>query len=123
MAAPSTDTDRNGQVAKEIKAESGAPETTAIAAEEAKEDEAAEAPASSAAAAAAAAKEGGEIKKWPGWPGDNVFRLIVPVIKVGSLIGKKGELIKKLCEETGAKVRVLDGVVGTTDRIVRTPNT
>ncbi|ONK56367.1 uncharacterized protein A4U43_C10F7730 [Asparagus officinalis] len=44
--------------------------------------------------------------------------MVVPVVKVGSLIGKKGELIKKLCEETRAKVRILDGVSGTTDRIV-----
>lgn len=57
-------------------------------------------------------------KKWPGWPGDCVFRLIVPVLKVGSIIGKKGDLIKKLCEETRARVRVLDGPVGSPDRIV-----
>ncbi|KAL6331933.1 hypothetical protein AAG906_020282 [Vitis piasezkii] len=57
-------------------------------------------------------------KKWPGWPGDCVFRLIVPVLKVGSIIGRKGELIKKMCEETRARIRVLDGAVGTSDRIV-----
>ncbi|XAR63746.1 hypothetical protein NMG60_11023795 [Bertholletia excelsa] len=57
-------------------------------------------------------------KKWPGWPGDCVFRLIVPVLKVGSIIGRKGELIKKMCEETRARIRVLDGPVGTPDRIV-----
>ncbi|KAL2338685.1 hypothetical protein Fmac_013131 [Flemingia macrophylla] len=57
-------------------------------------------------------------KRWPGWPGHCVFRLIVPVLKVGSIIGRKGELIKKTCEETRARIRVLDGAVGTTDRIV-----
>lgn len=57
-------------------------------------------------------------KKWPGWPGNCVFRLIVPVLKVGSIIGRKGELIKKMCEETRARVRVLEGPVGTPDRIV-----
>ncbi|PIA44008.1 hypothetical protein AQUCO_01800223v1 [Aquilegia coerulea] len=57
-------------------------------------------------------------KKWPGWPGDSVFRLIVPVLKVGSIIGRKGELIKKMCEDTRARIRILDGVLGTTDRIV-----
>ena len=56
--------------------------------------------------------------KWPGWPGDNVFRLIVPVLKVGSIIGRKGELVKKLCDETRARVRVLDAPVGTPDRVV-----
>ncbi|GAB4837675.1 hypothetical protein Ancab_002526 [Ancistrocladus abbreviatus] len=56
--------------------------------------------------------------KWPGWPGDNVFRLIVPVLKVGSIIGRKGELVKKICDETRARVRVLEAPVGTMDRVV-----
>ncbi|PKA58892.1 KH domain-containing protein [Apostasia shenzhenica] len=59
-----------------------------------------------------------ETKKWPGWPGDNVYRLVVPVAKVGGIIGRKGELIKKLCEETRARIRILEGVIGTNDRIV-----
>ncbi|XP_058104094.1 RNA-binding KH domain-containing protein PEPPER [Magnolia sinica] len=57
-------------------------------------------------------------KRWPGWPGDSVFRLIVPVLKVGSIIGRKGELIKKMCEETRARIRILEGAIGTSDRIV-----
>ncbi|KAL5098189.1 hypothetical protein RYX36_002516 [Vicia faba] len=57
-------------------------------------------------------------KRWSGWPGDCVFRLIVPVGKVGSIIGRKGELIKKLCEETKARVRVLDADLGTLDRVI-----
>lgn len=64
------------------------------------------------------ATEAKEKKKWPGWPGDNVFRLIVPVLKVGSIIGRKGELIKKVCEETRARIRILEGPIGTSDRIV-----
>ncbi|KAK8945787.1 hypothetical protein KSP40_PGU003689 [Platanthera guangdongensis] len=59
-----------------------------------------------------------EVKKWSGWPGESVFRLVVPVLKVGSIIGRKGDLIKKLCEETRARIRVLDGAIGTNDRIV-----
>ncbi|CAK8564089.1 unnamed protein product [Lathyrus sativus] len=59
-----------------------------------------------------------EEKKWPGWPGHCVFRLIVPVLKVGIIIGRKGELIKKTCEETRARIRVLDAPLGTPDRIV-----
>ncbi|XP_020093279.1 RNA-binding KH domain-containing protein PEPPER [Ananas comosus] len=74
--------------------------------------------AAAAGSAEEAAAQGAEIKKWPGWPGDNVFRLIVPVLMVGSIIGRKGELIKKLCEETRARIRILDGPVGTTERIV-----
>nr|XP_010919772.1 RNA-binding KH domain-containing protein PEPPER [Elaeis guineensis] len=76
-------------------------------------------PATDATAAPAPAQtQGVESKKWPGWPGDNVFRLVVPVLKVGSIIGRKGELIKKLCEETRARVRILEGALGTSDRIV-----
>ncbi|KAF5726312.1 RNA-binding KH domain-containing protein PEPPER-like [Tripterygium wilfordii] len=56
--------------------------------------------------------------KWPGWPGDNVFRLIVTVAKVGSIIGRKGELVKKMCEETGAHIRVFEGPLGISDRVV-----
>ncbi|OMP07733.1 hypothetical protein COLO4_07096 [Corchorus olitorius] len=59
------------------------------------------------------------VEKWPGWPGICVFRLIVPVLKVGSIIGRKGELIKKMCEETRARIRILDAsAVSTPDRIV-----
>ncbi|KAJ1433441.1 K-like proteiny domain [Sesbania bispinosa] len=57
-------------------------------------------------------------KRWPGWPGHCVFRLIVPVLKVGGIIGRKGELIKKTREETRARIRVLDAPLGTPDRIV-----
>uniref|UniRef100_M1B771 Poly(RC)-binding protein n=1 Tax=Solanum tuberosum TaxID=4113 RepID=M1B771_SOLTU len=58
-----------------------------------------------------------EKPKWPGWPGSCVFRLIVPVLKVGSIIWCKGELVKKMCEETGAKICVLDGPPSSRDRV------
>jgi poly(rC)-binding protein 2/3/4 len=57
-------------------------------------------------------------KKWPGWPGDNVFRLIVPTHKVGSIIGRKGEIVKKMCEETRSRIKILDGLPGTPERVV-----
>ncbi|KAK4478842.1 hypothetical protein RD792_014343 [Penstemon davidsonii] len=61
-----------------------------------------------------------EIKaKWPGWPGYSVFRMVVPVLKVGAIIGRKGDLIKKLVEETRARIRVLDGPQNSPDRIVK----
>ncbi|KAL3328546.1 hypothetical protein AABB24_035936 [Solanum stoloniferum] len=60
----------------------------------------------------------GEEKKWPGWPGQNVFRMLVPIQKVGGVIGRKGEYIKKTCEETKARIKVLDGPPGTTERAV-----
>ncbi|XWS72862.1 hypothetical protein CRYUN_Cryun02cG0076000 [Craigia yunnanensis] len=58
------------------------------------------------------------VEKWPGWPGYNVFRLMVAVSKVGSIIGRKGELVKKMCDETRARIRILEGPLGTPDRIV-----
>ncbi|GAB4841681.1 hypothetical protein Ancab_022403 [Ancistrocladus abbreviatus] len=59
-----------------------------------------------------------EEKRWPGWPGDNVFRILVPSQKVGSIIGRKGEYIKKMCEETKARIKILDGPPGTMERAV-----
>ncbi|CAA7060322.1 unnamed protein product [Microthlaspi erraticum] len=57
-------------------------------------------------------------ERWPGWPGDCVFRMIVPVTKVGAIIGRKGDFVKKMCEETRARIKVLDGPTTTTDRVV-----
>ncbi|KAL2478100.1 Floweringlogy domain [Forsythia ovata] len=56
--------------------------------------------------------------KWPGWPGESVFRMLVPAQKVGSIIGRKGEYIKKTCEETKARIKILDGPSGTRERAV-----
>ncbi|CAI0433954.1 unnamed protein product [Linum tenue] len=57
-------------------------------------------------------------KRWPGWPGESVFRMLVPAQKVGSIIGRKGEFIKKIVEETRARVKILDGPPGTAERAV-----
>ncbi|KAM7472671.1 hypothetical protein LguiA_010854 [Lonicera macranthoides] len=57
-------------------------------------------------------------KRWPGWPGESVFRMLVPAQKVGSIIGRKGEFIKKMCEETRARIKILDGPPGTAERAV-----
>ncbi|XVE62795.1 hypothetical protein DITRI_Ditri06bG0148600 [Diplodiscus trichospermus] len=61
---------------------------------------------------------GGSEKRWPGWPGESVFRMLVPAQKVGSIIGRKGEFIKKIVEETRARIKILDGPPGTTERAV-----
>lgn len=57
-------------------------------------------------------------KKWPGWPGESVFRILVPSHKVGGLIGRKGENIKKMCEESRARIKILGGPPGVTERAV-----
>ncbi|GAB2287436.1 hypothetical protein Dimus_021813 [Dionaea muscipula] len=59
-----------------------------------------------------------EEKKWPGWPGESVFRMLVPAQKVGNIIGRKGEYIKKIVEETRARIKILDGPSGTAERAV-----
>lgn len=61
---------------------------------------------------------GGEEKKWPGWPGESVFRMLVPAQKVGNIIGRKGEYIKKMVEETRARIKILDGPPGSQERAV-----
>nr|AUS89391.1 HSP20-like chaperones protein [Sesuvium portulacastrum] len=61
---------------------------------------------------------GGGEKKWPGWPGESVFRMLVPAQKVGNIIGRKGEYIKKIVEETRARIKILDGPPGSQERAV-----
>ncbi|CAL0310322.1 unnamed protein product [Lupinus luteus] len=62
--------------------------------------------------------KGNESCRWPGWPGHNVFRLLVPMRKVGNVIGPKGEHIKKTMEETKACIKVLSGPHGIPERVV-----
>ncbi|KAM0857326.1 hypothetical protein ACQ4PT_048520 [Festuca glaucescens] len=59
-----------------------------------------------------------EEKKWPGWPGESVFRVLVPAQKVGAVIGRKGEFIKRMCEESRARIKILDGPPGVPERTV-----
>ncbi|KAK3140149.1 hypothetical protein QOZ80_5AG0396710 [Eleusine coracana subsp. coracana] len=56
--------------------------------------------------------------KWPGWPGESVFRILVPAQKVGAVIGRKGDFIKKMCEESKARIKVLEGPQGAPERAV-----
>ncbi|KAH1081412.1 hypothetical protein J1N35_021173 [Gossypium stocksii] len=57
-------------------------------------------------------------KKWPGWPGENVFRMLVPAQKVGTIIGPKGEFIRKISDESRARIKILDGAPTTSERAV-----
>ncbi|XP_047076024.1 RNA-binding KH domain-containing protein PEPPER-like isoform X1 [Lolium rigidum] len=70
---------------------------------------------------ASEAVDEGEVEaapRWPGFPGASVFRLVVAGDKVGGLIGRGGEIIRRLCEETRARVRILDSTDGGASRIV-----
>lgn len=51
-------------------------------------------------------------------PGAVVFRILCPVSKSGSVIGKGGGIISRIREETGAKVRLEETVPGCDERIV-----
>jgi poly(rC)-binding protein 2/3/4 len=57
-------------------------------------------------------------QKWSGWPGESVFRILVPVSKVGAVIGRKGDFIKKMIEESKARIKVLEGPQGAPERAV-----
>ncbi|TYH43707.1 hypothetical protein ES332_D11G145700v1 [Gossypium tomentosum] len=57
-------------------------------------------------------------KKWPGWPGENLFRMLVPAQKVGTIIGPKGEFIRKISDESRAWIKILDGPPTTSERAV-----
>ncbi|VAI13292.1 unnamed protein product [Triticum turgidum subsp. durum] len=59
-----------------------------------------------------------EDTKWPGWPGESVFRVLVSAQKVGALIGRKGEFIKRMCDESKARIKILDGPPGVPERAV-----
>lgn len=62
-------------------------------------------------------EDGGE-RRWPGWPGDNVFRILIPTQKVGGVIGRRGENIKKMCDETKSRIKILDAPHNARERAV-----
>ncbi|XP_050236187.1 flowering locus K homology domain-like [Mercurialis annua] len=59
-----------------------------------------------------------EEAKWPGWPGESVFRILVPAQKVAALIGLNGVYIKRMEEETKARIRVLRAPLGSLEKTV-----
>ncbi|KAJ7542422.1 hypothetical protein O6H91_10G106000 [Diphasiastrum complanatum] len=49
---------------------------------------------------------------------DIVYRILCPASKVGSVIGKGGSIIKALRQETGAKIKIEDGIPGVEERVI-----
>lgn len=49
---------------------------------------------------------------------ETVYRLLVPARKVGSVIGKGGQIVKNIREETSSKIRVCEGVPSCDDRVI-----
>ncbi|XP_022759238.1 KH domain-containing protein At4g18375-like [Durio zibethinus] len=51
-------------------------------------------------------------------PGDTVYRVLCPSRKIGGVIGKGGNIVKALREETQAKITVSDSVLGCDERVI-----
>jgi poly(rC)-binding protein 2/3/4 len=51
-------------------------------------------------------------------PIETIYRILCPVKKIGSVLGKGGHIVKALREETKAKIRVADSIPGAEDRVI-----
>ncbi|XP_073001756.1 KH domain-containing protein At4g18375-like [Typha latifolia] len=51
-------------------------------------------------------------------PIDTLYRILCPVKKIGSVLGKGGDIINALRDETHAKIRVADAIPGAEERVV-----
>lgn len=51
-------------------------------------------------------------------PIDTVYRILCPSRKIGGVIGKGGNIVKALREETQAKITVADSVSGSDERVI-----
>ncbi|GLJ09206.1 hypothetical protein SUGI_0103820 [Cryptomeria japonica] len=49
---------------------------------------------------------------------DTVYRILCPGNKIGSVIGKGGDIIKSLREETHAKIKIADSIPGVDERVI-----
>lgn len=62
----------------------------------------------------------GERGSAPAMPGvnDTVYRILCPGEKIGSVIGKGGDIIKSLRQETHAKIKIADSIPGVVERVI-----
>ncbi|KAH9739370.1 KH domain containing protein expressed [Citrus sinensis] len=51
-------------------------------------------------------------------PADTVYRILCPSRKIGGVIGKAGNIVKSLREETQAKITVADTIPGSEERVI-----
>ncbi len=49
---------------------------------------------------------------------ETIFRILCPGSKTGSVIGKGGNIIKSLRQETGARIKIADAVPGVDERVI-----
>ncbi|KAJ7550304.1 hypothetical protein O6H91_07G094100 [Diphasiastrum complanatum] len=47
-----------------------------------------------------------------------IYRVLCPGSRIGSVIGKGGSIIKSLRQETGAKIKIEDGIPGVDERVI-----
>jgi len=51
-------------------------------------------------------------------PIETIYRILCPVKKIGSVLGKGGDIVKTLREETKSKIRVADSILGADERVI-----
>lgn len=49
---------------------------------------------------------------------ETLYRILCPVQKMGSILGKGGEIVRAIRDETGAKIRAADAIPGAEERVV-----
>ncbi|BBN18626.1 poly(rC)-binding protein 3/4 [Marchantia polymorpha subsp. ruderalis] len=63
-------------------------------------------------------ENGGGLSKRAARTPEIMFRLLIPATKIGKVIGKQGNQIKQLREETGARIKIADPVSTIEERVV-----
>ncbi|AQK64890.1 Flowering locus K homology domain [Zea mays] len=51
-------------------------------------------------------------------PIETIYRILCPAKKIGSVLGRGGDIVKALREETKAKIRVADSIPGADERVI-----
>ncbi|KAL6883503.1 hypothetical protein ACP4OV_010917 [Aristida adscensionis] len=51
-------------------------------------------------------------------PIETIYRILCPVKKIGSVLGRGGDIVKSLREETKAKIRVADSIPSADERVI-----
>jgi poly(rC)-binding protein 2/3/4 len=54
----------------------------------------------------------------PSEPIETIYRILCPVKKIGSVLGRGGDIVKALREETKSKIRVADSIPGAEERVI-----
>ncbi|XP_024518635.1 KH domain-containing protein HEN4 [Selaginella moellendorffii] len=49
---------------------------------------------------------------------EELFRILCPASRIGSVIGKGGSIIKTLRQQTGAKIKIADAIPGSDERVI-----